>query len=217
MDNILKGDISITDNVRFIRDIITSSPLNVKVISLEEIMSLPEESPNVIYGGQLTPPIEALMAAADGDEALFNQIYYAEFDKPELVELISVMITYLYRGGSFLLYYPDDDLNLKQKILDIFWLRYGIGVGEVPSRPARYDISCTPIWLGMMYNLGTIDAREFLSLYPDAPILDNLMQKIILELHPAFCNSYDECVARILEYKKALNKNPNMIMPFMAI
>ena len=218
MDCILKGDISITDNGKFIMDIVNSPPTNnVKIISMEDVPSIDINLPNVIGGAFLLPPIDAMMAASNGDEAMFDQIYVDHLNSPTVVEFISLIMTVLYRGTSLILFYPEDDLNLKGKILDIFWKRYGIMIGEIGTRQCQYDISCTPIWLESIFNTGTMDPFDLLYLYPeDALIQDRLIYKLILAIMPVG-DTYQEKANYIVSLRHKLKEKRDLIVPIRSI
>ena len=216
-NTILKGDISFTDNINFVQDIIVSPISDIKIISLEEVSTLPLDSPNVLAGATLLPPIEAQIAAADGDEPLFDEIYFEYYNTPTVVEYVSAIITYLYRGGSFVLFYPDDEPTLKGKFLDMMWKRYGIMIGEVGIRESQYDMSCTPIWLESIYNIGGISALDLLYLYPlEAPIQDRLIYRLIMELSPVGEN-YQQKAQEILRLRDRLKEKRDLIIPFTAV
>ena len=214
MNCILKGDISITDNLQFVEDVMVNPISNIKIISLEEVSTLPLDSPNVLAGATLLPPIEALIAAADGDEALFDSIYFDYYNHQNVIEYVSAIITYLYRGGSFILFYPEDDHAVKGKFLEMFWKRYGIMIGEIGVRNSQYDNSCVPIWLESIYNIGAITALELLYYYPnEALIEDRLIYKLIMEISPLGEN-YQEKVQDILRLRTRLKEQRNLIIPF---
>lgn len=216
MEFFLKGDISITDNSQFIMDIVNSPPNSkVKVISLEEVPSIDTGLPNVIGGAILLPPIEAYMAASNGDEALFDQFYVDHLNNPTVVEFISLLITALYRGTSLILFYPEDDLNLKGKILDMFFKRYGILIGEIGVRQCDYDVSCTPIFLESIFSTGTMDPFELLYLYPEEALLtDRLIYKLILAIKPIGDN-YQEKANFIVDLRHKLKEKRNLVVPFI--
>lgn len=216
MECILRGDMSITDNFEFIRDIALSSPSNqVKIINLEEVPSLDNDKlPNVIGGTIILPPIEALMAAANGDEQMFDQAYVEHLNTPVVVEFIDLLITALYKGTNLILFYPEDDLHLRGKILDIFWKRFGIMIGTVGQCQCQYDISCTPIWLEGIYDIGAISPYELLSMYPEeAMIQDRLIYKLIIAINPVG-KSYQDKADYIISLKQKMKEKPNLIIPF---
>ena len=216
MECILKGDISITDNIQFIADIINSPPSSsVKVIRLEEVPTIDTGLPNVIGGAILLPPIEAYMAASNGDEALFTQFYVEHLNTPVVVEFISLLMAALYRGTSLILFYPEDDLELKGKILEMFYKRYGIAIGEIGIRRCSYDLSCTPIFLESIFSTGAMDPFELLYLYPDEALLtDRLIYKLVLAIMPIGEN-YQEKAKYIVDLKRKLKEKRNLVIPFI--
>ena len=97
MDCILKGAINITDNSLFVRDIMYSNNDNIKIITLDETGSIPTNHPSVLSGTCLLPPVDALIAEADGDEQLYDSIYMNYFSEdPYVIEFIGALIIYLY-------------------------------------------------------------------------------------------------------------------------
>ena len=215
MDCILKGDISITDNIDFIRDIIFSPPNdNIKIISVEEVPSIDINLPNIIGGACLLPPIDAMMAAANGDEEAFYSFYVDHMNTPAIMEFVNLLISVLYRGTSLILYYPEDDLNLKGHILDMFWKRYGILIGEVSVRQCQYDITATPIWLESTFETGVMSPMEFLRLYPEGvDIPDRIIYNLIAAIQPVG-DTYLEKVNYINSIKHKLKEKKNLIIPF---
>lgn len=215
MDSILKGDISITDNIDFIKDIIYSPPNdNVKVISVEEVPTIDTSLPNVIGGAFILPPIDAMMAAANGDEEAFYSLYIDHMNTAPVMDFISIIISVLYRGTSLILFYPIDDLDLKKYILDMFWKRYGIMIGEIGIRPCQYDVTATPIWLESTFETGIIDPMEFLYLYPkEADIQDRMIYKLITAINP-IADTYQEKANYINSLKFKLKEKPNLKIPF---
>ena len=215
MDCILKGDMSITDNIDFIRDIIYSPPNdNVKVISVEEVPTIDTSLPNVIGGAFILPPIDAMMAAANGDEEAFYNLYIDHMNTAPVMDFVSLLISALYRGISLILFFPVDDLDLKKYILDIFWKRYGIMIGEIGIRPCQYDITATPIWLESTFETGIIDPIQFLQLYPkEADIQDRMIYKLVMAINP-IADTYQEKANYINSLKFKLKEKPNLKIPF---
>lgn len=214
---ILKGDISFTDNIDFVKDIISDPLPNVTIVSVEEIATIPLNAPNVIPGAVLLPPIDGMIAAADNDEPLFDEIYFFHYNTPTVIEFVNVLITYLYRGGSLILFYPEDELGIKSKLIDMFIKRYGILIGEISIRPCQFDIRYTPIWLESTLLTNSIDPIELLYLYPkEAKLEDRLIYRLIMELAPVG-ETYQQQVDYILHLRDALKINRNLIIPFVSV
>lgn len=210
---ILKGDISITDNIQFVREILYSNIPNTKIISLDETNVIPLEHPNVIGGTCLLPPIDALIAEADGDEIMFDQHYSELFITPFVDQFVGALIVSLMSGTNLLLYYPELDTNIAPKLMEQFWRRYGIGIGIINQKPKVYDESCIPIWLGYAYTLKAINGRDYLYAYPvGCAIPDHILQYLIMEISPV-ANNYDERVQYIYSLVEKFKKKPNLVIP----
>ena len=218
MNCILKGDLSITDNIDFVREIAYSpSNSNVKVISVEEVPSIDVNLPNVIGGAFLLPPIDAMMAAANDDEYSFRQLYIEHLNTPPVMDFISIMLSALYKNISLVLFYPEDDLNLKSYMLDIFFKMFGVAIGEIGSRQCQYDVTAAPIWFESLLAIGTIDSMEFLYLYPEEAIIpDRLIYNLITAIAPTG-NTYQDKVDFILDLRHKLKQNRNLIIPFKQV
>lgn len=187
MEGFFKGDISITDNVNLVRDIIFSNTPNIKIITLEEDGILPLNHPNVIKGTCILPPVEALIAEADGDENLFDTIYSDYFNTPFMFEFISALMISLYNGNNIVFYYYElDGNNVIPKLRQHMFQRYGIYIGVLGTRDiCKYDNRCLPIWLSHTFMINGITAREFLINYPpNLNIPQNIMDKIIIDMNP---------------------------------
>ena len=218
MDCVLKGDISITDNIDFVRDIAYSpANSNVKVISVEEVPSIDVNLPNVICGAFLLPPIDAMMAAANGDEYGFRQLYIDHLNTPPVMDFVSIMLSALYKNISLVLFYPEDDLNLKACMLDIFFKMFGVAIGEIGSRQCQYDVTAAPIWFESLLAIGTIDSMEFLYLYPEEAVIpDRLIYNLIVAIAPTG-DSYQSKVDFILDLRHKLKEKRNLIIPFKQV
>lgn len=185
MNLILKGDISLTDNIQAVREILYSNNPQVKIVTLEEDGMLPLNHPNVLSGACLLPPIDALIAEADGDENLFDSIYFEHFNQPFQFQFIAALMTALYLGTNLILFIPELDTNVPMKLKQHFYLRYGIDLGIVGLKPCQYDPKCIPMWLQFIYVVNGISARELLYYYPvNAVIPPNMMDKLLVELKP---------------------------------
>lgn len=162
---------------------------NSKIISLDEEDSVIEMSstlnPAVIKGSMLLPPIEALWAEADGDENAFNSHYYRHLIDKDCVDFFSTLITFVYNGGSILIFTKELN-NVHIKFLYKFFLEaYGLDLGIPTVKPFGFDIKCIPIYLISMYQLGTITPQEFLLNFPfEIPLSDMIYVKLILDLDP---------------------------------
>jgi hypothetical protein len=182
----------------------------VKIISLDEENRLSPNDPNVIVGTCLLPPIESLIAEADGDEDLYDMYYVNHLNSPFPQEFVGALMAALYRGTSLLLYAPMLKENLAiSKLRKFMFILYGIGIGVVGGDQCQYDPKCIPIWLNMIYCANVICAEEFLINYPeDAAFISNVIDKLLWDLKPVG-DSYDSRLSTIREYQLRLKKKPN--------
>lgn len=216
---ILNGNMSITNNLDFIRELINSNTPNIRIVSLDEDNILPTEHPLVLGGTCLLPPIDALIAEADGDEPLFDSYYSNHFNDPFVSQFVGALITFLHNGGNIIFFCPELDTNIGQKFIQHFWVRYGIGIGIVGSNQCvpMTDNSCIPIWLQFIYMTGSIHPFELLYFYPeDAMIPDDMMDRLLVEISPVG-ESYVDKVRFILDLRSKLKQNSQTIVPLRSV
>lgn len=211
---IFNGSISITDNINFVRDILYSnSSQDIRIISLDEDNSIPTNHPLVLGGTCLLPPMDALIAEADGDEQLYDVYYSEHFNDPFVSQFIGALFIFLYNGGNLLFYLPSLRDTTGKKFLQQFWIRYGINIGIVGQSTHNYDISCIPIWLTYIYLSDAMHPFELLYFYPvDALIPDNIMNKLLNEINP-LGDTLNEKISFILDLSKKLKEKVNTIVP----
>ena len=216
---ILTGRIDITDNLDFVKEVVFSRPINTTVINLDEDLKL--ESDNVLGGGPLLPPPEAIMAEIDGDEPAYDIIYNMYYDNDHfIIHYVSAIINYLYRGNNLLLYYPD--LNPTEsmtipKFLNLFWNRYGIGIGILNQRDCVYDWKCIPMWLNMMYTARMIPTRDFLCKYPtDAYVEEPILELLVNDIRP-INKTFQEKKNYVVSLIKKFKEKPDLKIPFMQL
>lgn len=217
MNTILKGDINITNDINLVREILYSNSPDIKIISLDEGCNLPLDHPNVLGGVCLLPPMDALIAEADGDEQTFDVIYFNHFTEPFVEQFVIALIIFLYYGGHLIMYHPELNSPTGQKLLKMFWNRYGIGIGIVGSTVCTFDGSCVPIWLGYLYMIHSISSYEFLLLYPeDALIPQNIIDELLMDLSP-FGDNYQQKIETFVRLRSRLKTNKNIISPIHQI
>ena len=211
------GDISITDNLDFVRDVLTQNPYPtamVKVLDLEQDSpTLPLEHPNVIGGRVLLPPIDALIAEQDGDEQRYNVLYTNYFQEPTASAFMEALISALLLGTSIILYLPNPEgFMTPRKLMEVVGYLYGIHIGVVGEIPARYeitDVSCVKCWLCGAYKNNAITPREFLYLYPTPQDNPNMISKLISDIG-LFDNNPVDTLNRL---SMQLKEKPDLIVP----
>ena len=212
MDNrVLTGRIDITDNIILIRELLNSLADSTVIINLDEDNKL--EGNIVIQGTMLLPPPEAIIAEQDGDEYSYDTILNEYYNIPDMQMFVTGIINMLYRGNNILFYYPD--LNPTEsitipKLLNLFWNKFGLGIGIIGIRECSYNCANTPMWLNMLYSVDAISAYEYLSKYPnDAKILDSFMSKLIADIRPIDEGSENK-INTIYRLRKMLHEKPTV-------
>jgi hypothetical protein len=219
MDNrVLTGRIDITDNPIIIRELLNSLADSTVIINLDEDNKL--EGNIVIQGTMLLPPPEAIIAEQDGDEYSYDTILNEYYNIPDMQMFVTGIINMLYRGNNILFYYPD--LNPTEsitipKLLNLFWNKFGLGIGIIGIRECNYNYANTPMWLNMLYSVDAISAYEYLSKYPnDAKILDSFMSKLIGDIRPIDEGSENK-INTIYRLRKMLHEKPTVREVFVKI
>lgn len=211
--SILKGTIYITHN----EQIVYQTPLNsnTRIISLDEDDILVKNDA-ILVGSCLLPPIEARIAEVDGNEALYDNIYSEYLLEPYQQNFIAAMISFLYRGGNFIIFLPDNSTSTRDKLVYMLYKLYGIHCGHIEATtPDRancyYDDRCIPIWLNLIYSVGVISPYEYLYQYPiDAVIQNNVViSKLVDDLNP-YGDTIDAQVNYIFNLHKKIHINPNI-------
>ena len=208
----LKGTMYITDN----EDVIYTAPTttgNVKIVSLDEDGIL-NRDPSILVGTCLLPPVDAMIAEADGNEQLYDTIYSNHLLEPYQQQFISALLAYLYIGGNLLLFLPELGTCTKEKLVYHLYAKYGIHPGIIGSQdPYKanwvIDLKCIPLWLNMIYTVHAISAYDFLKAYPADAQINNpvVLRELVMELHP-YEETYNEKVDNILRLHKLIHNNP---------
>lgn len=211
----LQGTIYMTDDIRVIN---TVDLTKMKIVSLDEDGIL--DPSQVIPGTCLLPPMEAKIAEADGNERLYDEIYCIHLQQPFQVQFMTALITFLYKGGSLMLYMPEiNETCTAFKLQHFLFLIYGIHAGIVNARSPEvancyFNPNMVPLWLEIMYQGRTMSSVEFLTLYPVElanQIRPESINLLIQNLRP-YGNTIEEKVAELLRYQKRLHGNPNCKM-----
>lgn len=224
MNNFMKGVVQITDNFGIISEILRCDTPDIKIISLDEDNKIPLDHPNVIGGTCLLPPIDALIAEADGDRERYNMHYLAYFNSPYIKNYINALIYYLYSSGNIIIFIPDCHTNTYNSLIDLFWGLYGIGISNMnKSEPQKfinpcYDYSCIPIWLNGMINDHIISSQEYLYNYPDnAEIPYDIMIRDIIPMIQPYGKDYNEKYKYVKKFSSDLKKNIKIQNPIIGI
>ena len=215
---ILKGRFGITDNFDFVRDLMNVQDSGNIIINLDEDTKFVGN--NVITGVILLPPPEAVMAESDGDEVAYNFILQDYYMSPQVQLYVTGILRNLYLGLNIILYSPD--VHSKEsvtvpKILQLFWEKFGIGIGIIGENECLYNYTFSPMWLNMLYDNRVIDPYEFLLNYPlDAKIQDLEIDMLINDLRPIEQNLNDK-IKNIYQFRDKLHRRPDLKRVFFKI
>lgn len=211
------GRIDATNNWDIANGVLMDPMSQVIVIDMEDDISANPElrnHPRFIGGGCLIPPMEALIAAADGEAQVFKMMYAEHFETPFVDSFVAALIISLINGRQLLLYYSDE-LGIMETMIDIFWARYGIKIGSVGEHDCEFDPTCIPIWLQYAYQENNIDARSFLFNYPlNVRINYSMMQKLIVDIMPVGSDD-EEKAKEIYRMVQLLKETPNLENPIV--
>lgn len=228
----LKGAIYITDSLDIVYNIPSNS--NIKIVSLDEDDILDRKAnPGIILGTCLLPPMDAMIAEADGNEQLYDTVYSAHLLDIYQQQFIAALLAYLYKGGNLIMFLPELGQNTRNKLIFHLYSAYGICPGIIepdPNRNVPYiiksnwgiDLKCVPIWMNMIYSVHAISAYEFLAMYPiDAQINNKfVISELIKELKP-YADTYNEKVNNIINLHKLIHKaaaeGKKVISPIMGV
>lgn len=215
MNTLTLGQINITDSYETVEEILKYNyypDSDLKIVDAEVEASLPLEHPNVIGGGILLPPIEALIAEQDGDETLYNMIYSKYFQEEAMIKFVQVIIAALMVRVNILIYMPNPEgLVGPQKFMQIFTHMYGIEIGIYGQTIPLYstDPNMIKVWLNLAYDCSAITPREYLYFYPGYPDKPLLITKLMYDL-----NLIDsKPIETINQLSVQLKECPNLIMP----
>ena len=212
------ADISMTDNYDFVADILMQNPYPnpiVKVVDMEDSpQTLPKEHPNVIGGGVLLPPIDALIAEQDGDENKYDRIYLNYFHEEYVSLFMEALISALLLGTNLILYLPNkEQFQTPRKFAQVVEYLYGIRIGVIGQRPSvcnLNDISSVKCWLCAAYRSKAITPREFLYLYPgDIDATPEIISKLIMDINPMDENP----MPYLNKLSRQLKEKPDLIVP----
>ena len=213
---LLKGTMYITDS----EDIVYNIPREamVKVVTLDEDNVL-NRDPSYLVGTCLLPPVDAMIAEADGNEPQYDMIYSSHLLQPYQQQFVSALLSYLYKGGSFILFLPELGTNTREKLVQMLYINYGIHPGIIGSNKPNemnwyIDEKCIPLWMNMIYSVHAISAYEFLNMYPADAVLNNkfVIHELVKELRP-YESTYNDKVDNILNLHKLVHKKAGVINP----
>lgn len=217
-----KGNIAIKFDPRIVCQLVQMDPM-VRVISLDEDNGIPmldaDKNPQVVLASILLPPIEAMWAMADNDEAKFDYEYAKQLQSKECVDFLATIISAAYSGIKIIFYYPERDNEIVKYLYNYILVKYGIHMSIEDERidPFSYNVEAIPIYLNMIYTMGVITPYDYLYQFPvNVSIPDELYFKIIYDLKPCG-NTIQEKYEVIDRLRIKLKSNPNTRCPIISM
>lgn len=159
--------IGITDKPQIVESTLRAFNNNCFVVTLEEEGSIFNlQLPNFTKGTILLPPPSAEIAAIDGDEHRFTEIYYSHLSDLSALEFMSLLLYTSYYSMPILLYVPTDLLYVAKFLVDFINFNFAIGVSndcvEVLLDTTRYREGMSNI-LALFYLFNFIDINLFVN------------------------------------------------------
>lgn len=198
----LKGSMYITNNINDI------NLFNSVIIDMDEEDSIKIKNPNIIKGTLLLPPPQAMIAEADGNERLYDEIYSNYLLSPKIKFFIGSLIACLYKGMQVIFYIPSDFNNTILKFSHHLFGLYGIHPGIVGAKIPEisnwyFKDSFIPMWLCMLYMNNVISPHDYLYLYPIELIIpEDVMGKLINDINP-----YGTNINSMINYIASLHRD----------
>lgn len=161
-----KYGIGITDKPQVVESTLRAFNNNCFVISLEEEGSIFNLAlPNFTKGTILLPPPTAEIAAIDGDEHRFTELYYSHLCELSTLEFISLLMYTAHYSMPVLLYIPSDSLYVANFLMDFFSFNFGVLVANdsVAMQPNLKLEMCNVLSLFYIFNF--IDVNIFINEY----------------------------------------------------
>lgn len=193
----------------------------VRVISLDEDEILPE-SPMIIGGTTLLPPIPAKIAEADGNEPLYDQLYHDHLISKFNEEYIAAVLSFLALGGKIVFFVPSvlDENYTRQKFLYHFSNIYGIIPGDLDSKDPVALVCKNDTynhqqqWADLIYYYTNQFTAYQYMIYTrfDVQLNSAIMNKLLSDLKP-YASTIEEKINIINELRKQLQVNPNITIP----
>ena len=190
----------------------------VMVVNMDEDHKLSQMIPDCIEGYILLPPVEAKIAEVDGDENKYNSLYLSHLYQQQ--DFMSALIAFLYKGGSLLIYLPDEYNYTKDKLLEFMFKVYGIHIGnleDINNNQCFYDLKCIPFWLNILYVRNLISYLDWLRLMPlDAYTPDGVLggnmqafMKVVYDMNP-YADTMERKIELVKEFHQKIHKNVNL-------
>ena len=211
-----RGEAIITDDINLVQQ--SQSIPGTKIINLDSDTRF--SNPDVIGGGLLLPPPDAMMAMVDGDEQRFDIIYNAHYETPELSEYMVIIFGFLFNTGNLIFYHPDlhaTDNTMITKFLNIMYDKFGLGIGIPGQVVCQYDARHIVQWLNMLYSILLITPPYFLREYPVGIQIDPQIMGMLLQDMKLLDITQEDKEKHIYDLVKKYKEKPNLVVPVHSI
>lgn len=211
---IANGTLFITNDMNLA---VSSVNQNTKILMLTESVEYDHNAPDLISGVCLLPPPMAKIAENDGDAQRFYGIYteYLLSDVP--VDFFAIILSYLYKGGNFVLY-TESDLSEPwvSALLNHILMYYGITTATA-ANPPGYDMNFNNSNANIVYNSRNMDWKQYLLEFDTtkARIPDHLLEKLYYDsgVIPHSVSNPSVAIDIFNQLSVAFKKSPNSEVP----
>lgn len=179
-----------------------------KVIYLGDPISIdPMYKDIFVVSTALVPDYNLLSLMVDGNPQAFIEMYTMSLNSRPAMEMMSVILTCLYRGTNIMFYLPPEaaGLDFAQYLLQFIQYNYGITT-KTRTTEFMFDPSFKGRIIELLYLNNLVDYTEFLI---NSETLDKpTLKKLVSELHPMVEDPTDinQIIAWFSDYKDALIK-----------
>lgn len=211
------GQFIITIDPDVINQALYTDSAKVLYLSDEDISRNPliELGCNTIKSSILLPPYDSVCAELDNEVNLAIQIYIEYLSSSDVDMFICMILKALMNGSNIILYpgHDEADMPFIPVFLQYLTNYFGIIVGS-PYEPTQYDYRAFPVILNKLYLHNLIDYQTLFILYPvDAPIMENIIPKLIQDINPYVSNpSMQEYIEYFERYKYRVKQNGNKVL-----
>lgn len=210
-----KGTMRIVKDPNIIRCIPYNK--NIIVINLDEDDEYNLNNLKYVMGGTcLLPPMDAMIAEANGDANDYDIIYHNHLYEPFQLEYFSALLAYIYTKGDIIFYYPQDDIectNTFIKFLEHIYTAYGIHIGYFyPKNRSELffiDVRRYGFILDQLFMVGVINVYCYLFEKDINDIIPRqVIDKVVHDFNP-YEDTYADAVEHIRNYRLLIHKKSN--------
>ena len=165
----LKGDVNMTCNIDVVYNILSQQNPIDKILNLDEDTVI--KNPAVVAASCLLPPPEALMAEVDGDEAMYDDIYWGYSNSDFIKNFYNTILASIYLGNHIMVYFPPvepgETSETVFKFRSMFEAMTGICLGSVENNITSVVSQLSNRMLmanscDALYNMDVMSPTEFI-------------------------------------------------------